>query len=161
DTEAWGAELQHPALQRALRQSRHLHAVERDRAAVERGFHSMKLALILTLLASAIVLAFPQDKPKTTGDGVYTAAQAKRGEELYSQTCAACHGADLSGADAPALSGSAFNTGWNDLSVADLADRIRTTMPADAPGSLTRQQLVDVVAFLLSKNGFPAGETDL
>jgi mono/diheme cytochrome c family protein len=121
----------------------------------------LKLAIVFLVAGPAMMLALAQDRPKTTSDGIYTDAQAKRGETLYSQACASCHGPDLSGDAAPSLSGDGFSAGWNDLSVADLADRIRTTMPADAPGSLSRQQAVDLVSFILSKSRFPAGQTEL
>lgn len=104
----------------------------------------------------------PQDKPKTTWDGVYSAEQAARGAEQYAKSCASCHGPDLMGVDtAPSLTGPDFNTGWNDLTLDDLFERARTTMPADAPGSLSRQQYADVVAFILSKDGMPAGSAEL
>jgi len=99
---------------------------------------------------------------KTTQDGVYTEAQAKRGEVAYGQYCAKCHGPDLSGADAaPSLTGGDFNVGWNDLTAGDLADRIRTTMPADAVGSLSRTDVADIVAFIFAKDGLPPGQTEL
>jgi cytochrome c len=94
--------------------------------------------------------------------GVYTEAQAKRGEALYADKCASCHAPDLSGIDqAPALSGSDFMTNWNDQSMNDLFERVRISMPADKPGTLTRQEVVDVLSFILQKNTVPAGQTDL
>jgi mono/diheme cytochrome c family protein len=94
--------------------------------------------------------------------GVYTDEQAMRGETAYRQYCIACHGADLEGADmTPPLSGGTFMANWNDLTVGDLFERIRTTMPMDRPGVLTRQQNSDVIAFVLKKNGWPAGSTEL
>jgi mono/diheme cytochrome c family protein len=122
---------------------------------------TLKFTIVLTVALPALILA-AQDKPKTTWDGVYTEAQAKRGETKYSQICASCHAPDLSGADtAPSLSGSGFNSGWNDLSIDDLASRIQTTMPADGPGTLGRQDVADIVAFIMAKDGFPAGPDEL
>ena len=103
-----------------------------------------------------------QPAGRSTQDGVYTEAQAKRGEAGYSKSCAGCHGPDLTGVDAaPSLTGSEFNSGWNDLTLDDLFDRIRTTMPGDAPGSLSREQCADILAFILAKDGFPAGQSEL
>ena len=117
----------------------------------------MKLVFTLVMLA-----AFSAIDGKTTWDGVYSEAQAKRGETAYGQACAPCHGPDLGGVDsAPSLSGPEFLAGWNDQTLDDLFERIRATMPADAPGSLSRLQYVDIVAFILAKNGFPAGQTEL
>lgn len=94
--------------------------------------------------------------------GVYTEAQAKRGETVYADKCASCHAPDLTGLDqAPPLTGSDFATNWNDLSINDLFERIRISMPADKPGTLGRQEVADVLSFVLQKNSFPAGAADL
>ena len=115
----------------------------------------MRLTFAIFLLAGLFA-------GKTTWDGVYSEAQAKRGEALYSTKCAGCHGPDLAGADtAPSLTGPDFNSGWNDQTADDLSERVRTTMPGDAPGSLSRAEVADVVAFIFSKDRFPAGPTDL
>ena len=94
--------------------------------------------------------------------GVYTEAQARRGETVYADKCASCHAPDLTGLDqAPPLTGSDFATNWNDLSINDLFERIRISMPADKPGTLGRQEVADVLSFVLQKNSFPAGAADL
>src|SRR6266545_7613543 len=98
----------------------------------------------------------------TVWSGVYTEAQAKRGDALYAERCASCHAPDLSGMDqAPALTGADFMTEWNDLSLNDLVERVRISMPADKPGSLDRQQVADAIALILQKNSFPAGQSEL
>jgi len=113
------------------------------------------------------ILRAAQTTTTTTGDqttwsGVFSEAQAKRGEAIYAEKCSSCHAPDLTGLDqAPPLSGNDFNTNWNDLAVNDLFERIRISMPADKPGSLSRQEVADVVAFILSKASFPAGQTEL
>src|SRR5262245_58820753 len=85
---------------------------------------------------------------KTQWDAVYTAAQASRGELLYAQHCASCHGPDLGGGEmAPGLIGGDFNSNWNGLSLGELFERIRTSMPQNNPGSLNRQQNADILAF--------------
>jgi hypothetical protein len=61
----------------------------------------------------------------------------------------------------PPLAGATFSSNWNELTLGDLADRIRISMPADRPGTMTRAQVADVMAFLLKANRFPAGETEL
>ena len=95
-------------------------------------------------------------------DGVYTQEQAKRGETAYVEQCGRCHGADLSGGDSvPPLAGTDFLSTWNTKTVGDLFDRIRTSMPADKPGTLSREQDADIVAYMLSVNQFPAGKTEL
>jgi mono/diheme cytochrome c family protein len=112
-----------------------------------------------TVVLAALLVAA---QTKTTADSVYTAAQAKRGEAVYSAACASCHAADLSGkGQASSLAGKDFNDAWNGQSLGDLFERIQTTMPADAPGTLRPAETTDVIAFMLSKANFPAGETEL
>lgn len=112
------------------------------------------------LAASAAVLA--QGAPRSIWEGVYTADQAARGKEQFDGHCAKCHGATLAGNEmAPALSGAAFLDNWNGIMVSDLVERIRTTMPADDPGGLSRKITTDIVAYILSANQVPAGSTEL
>ena len=130
----------------------------------------------IVLLASIGVSPFflraqPQPYPRqetssaesrSVWDGVYTEEQAKRGEELYRKQCASCHAETLTGGEsAPPLSGGAFLSNWNGLTVGDLFDRIRKTMPLNTPGKLTRQQNADILAFVFSVNKFPSGKSEL
>jgi mono/diheme cytochrome c family protein len=99
---------------------------------------------------------------KTQWDGVYTEEQAKRGEPAYAQYCASCHGPDLAGGEmAPGLTGGEFSANWNDLTLGDLFERMRISMPQNAPGSLSRQQNADILSFILKKSNVPAGNTEL
>jgi mono/diheme cytochrome c family protein len=117
-----------------------------------------KILIPLTLLALAALPAAAQ----TVWDGVYSAAQAERGKNIYLSDCVLCHGATLLGAeDGPAVTGEGFRTNWDGRTADELVERIRTTMPADGPGYLTRAQSTDLAAFLFSDNGFPAGEADM
>jgi mono/diheme cytochrome c family protein len=126
--------------------------------------------LILALTGLAVAGVFRStvraqqatDPVRTTWDGVFTEAQWKRGAEVYLQECSNCHGSELEGMDmSPPLSGPAFTAGWNELSLGDLFERIRISMPADRPGTLAREKNADVIAYILSFNKFPAGETEL
>lgn len=95
-------------------------------------------------------------------DGVYTSGQASRGASLYANACASCHGSALNGGEsAPPLTGAEFFSNWNGLTVGDLFERIRISMPADRPGRLTREQDADVVAYMLRVSEFPAGTMEL
>jgi cytochrome c len=99
---------------------------------------------------------------RSVWDGVYSSDQAKRGSTLYAAECASCHGTALNGGEsAPPLTGGEFFSNWNGLTVGDLFDRIRVSMPADNPGKLTREQDADILAYMLSMNQFPAGKTEL
>lgn len=94
--------------------------------------------------------------------GVYSDAQATRGEGIANKSCAACHGTGLAGGEAgPTLVGLEFLSNWNTLTVADLFDRINTTMPADSPGSLSPAQTAEVASYILKLNKYPAGQADL
>ena len=95
-------------------------------------------------------------------EGVYSPAQARRGETLYKQHCASCHGATLEGSEtATALAGADFIDKWNRQTVGDLLERIAKTMPLDKPGRLSRQVSADITAFLLNRNQFPNGQAEL
>ena len=94
--------------------------------------------------------------------GVYTEAQATRGQATFVTECSPCHGQTAQGnGEAPALSGAEFTADWVGLTLGDLFDRIRTTMPQDNPASLTRDAYADILAFLLKANGMPAGAKEL
>ena len=94
--------------------------------------------------------------------GVYTEEQAKRGEGISNKLCTSCHGPELSGGEAgPTLVGLEFTGNWNNLAVLDFYDRVHTTMPADAPGTMTPQQATDVIAYVFKLNKYPAGKTEL
>lgn len=104
----------------------------------------------------------PARAERTTWDSVYSDVQAVRGEGVYIATCSACHLASLSGADqVPALAGSTFIGKWDGLTLGELHDRIRRTMPPSDPGSYARRDVTDVIAYLLRENEFPAGKAEL
>jgi mono/diheme cytochrome c family protein len=113
--------------------------------------------LILTLAAISVGAA-----SRSVWDGVYSKAQAARGQTAYGELCATCHGPSLNGGEAsPALAGEDFLGRWRGRTVNDLFEDLRTTMPADDPGHLSRRQCADLTAYILSVNAFPAGEKDL
>src|SRR4030095_14390738 len=97
---------------------------------------------------------------KSVKEGVYTDAQAKRGEMLYKDQCAACHGDDLAGSGpSPPLASTDFVKNWKNLG--DLFDKIHMSMPASSPGSLTEAQVADVISYILSVGKYPSGATEL
>jgi S-disulfanyl-L-cysteine oxidoreductase SoxD len=115
------------------------------------------------IFAAAFVLGLAvAQSPASVWDGVYSDMQAGRGAALYQTACASCHGDKLQGkGQTPALTGSDFVMNWNGMTVGDLFDKIQASMPADKPGSLSREQNASLVAHLLSANKFPSGTTDL
>ncbi len=99
---------------------------------------------------------------RTTWDSVFTAEQAARGQTAYARTCSRCHQPALGGADeSPPLAGGAFLSSWNGQTLGELHDRVRTSMPTDDPGIYSRQEVADVIAYVLSFNGYPAGNSEL
>jgi mono/diheme cytochrome c family protein len=99
---------------------------------------------------------------RTVWDRVYSEPQALRGEAVYVTSCEKCHQATLLGADqSPALVGSGFVGKWDGLTLGQMHDRIQRTMPPTAPGTLSRSEVSDLIAFLLSVNEFPSGKVDL
>jgi S-disulfanyl-L-cysteine oxidoreductase SoxD len=136
-------------------------------------FKSRRLATwsIVMALASGIVgrglsVADPTAQPttdsRTVWDAVYSTDQAQRGRQQYVRSCAACHREDLIGDGVtPSLADEGFIEHWDMETVEDLFKRIKTTMPADGPGSLADADYLDVVAFLLKENGFPSGPSEL
>jgi len=95
-------------------------------------------------------------------DGVYTEEQAARGKALYAEQCSSCHGGELTGGEmAPPLAGGEFLAGWDGLTIGDLFERIRISMPQNAPGSLSGQQNADILAYVFSANKFPSGTKEM
>ena len=94
--------------------------------------------------------------------GPFTAEQASAGRTLYQTTCASCHLPDLKGTfEAPQLAGGNFMNMWRNRPTSDLFTRIRTSMPISNPGSLSDQDALDLVAFILQANGATPGTQKL
>lgn len=117
-------------------------------------------ALIAVTFVVSVVAA--QEPKRTVWDGVYTEAQAERGRGAYVQACASCHAEDLRGkGTAPSLVEESFTFLWTEMSIGDLFERTRLLMPSDRPGSLPAATYADIMAFIVSKNGFPPGGSEL
>ena len=139
-------------------------------AAVDTGLSAIERTKTARLSRA---IATSQEDKKTLWDGVYTEEQAKRGEETYRLKCGYCHRDDLRGGffddgsgNAPALAGSrafgsSFSDRWNQLTVGDMFVTIGTTMPHNAPATLSPQAYIDVISYLLKMNEIPAGNTEL
>jgi S-disulfanyl-L-cysteine oxidoreductase SoxD len=124
----------------------------------------MRFAVLVLAFVSIATTSFTgRAQEKTVWDGIYTEEQATRGEALYGEHCVRCHGATLqgNGEGAQPLTGATFKSTWNGVSIGSLFDRIRLSMPQDKPGTMTRQQVADLLAFILHANKFPAGKDEL
>lgn len=120
-------------------------------------------ALAAALTVAAVAAPAAQDRPRSVNDGVYTAAQAERGQVLYDDQCAVCHGPIRAFVPemAALLGDHTFRANWRGRPLGELFGLIRETMPQDAPGTLSPQQSAEIVAYILSGNRKPAGETPL
>ena len=139
----------------------------------------MKISAWITQLTVAVAVAVPvtavltepaaaQGAPQVSiWSGVYTQAQNKRGEELYSGACAQCHGLRLNGAGqpdqppSPAIARAGFLRKWERKTVAELFTYVRKMMPTDNPGTLTDQQAIDSIAHMFAVSDIPAGDKEL
>ena len=99
-------------------------------------------------------------------DGVFTEEQSRRGESQYLKTCKKCHQRDLAGdwiEDAPPLVGDEFLSNWAIWTVGDLFEFMSLEMPPKRKDrrDLTADNYADILAYILQKNGFPAGQAEL
>lgn len=115
---------------------------------------TMRSLVILSFFACSLV-------GQTVLDGVYTTAQADRGEAAYQMNCAGCHGEDLYGRAMGALRGDKFLDRWREDSLNTLFTHIKTRMPDRAPGSLSEAMYLDILSYVLRVNGFPTGQAEL
>ncbi|MGH8503487.1 MAG: c-type cytochrome [Gammaproteobacteria bacterium] len=113
------------------------------------------MSSVLPVVALAISAAAVSLTAKAESDGWYTEAQAEEGGTLYNTYCAQCHRTDLSGAQGPALTGEKFLSRYK--TGAQLYDYTNKTMPPTNPGSVPGDDLIRIMAFILSENGLPAG----
>jgi mono/diheme cytochrome c family protein len=119
---------------------------------------------LLTSDGSLLVAQEPAKAPpaaRRVMDGLYSVEQATRGRAAYMKGCAECHMPDLGGKEyAGPLAGFGFQLKWADASVAELYGRVRS-MPLGRPGSMAPQEYLDIVAYILQKNEYPAGQEEL
>lgn len=109
-----------------------------------------------------VLLAASGAQAATTWDGVFAADQAARGQRLYAERCAACHGQTMEGSmNAPPLAGLAFSYVWDGMPLSELFTLIKTTMPSNEVGTISDAQIADSIAAMLDASGFPAGAADL
>ena len=122
---------------------------------------SLGLRASIALGAVGALLLTGQVPPRSVTAGVYTNAQAMRGQQVYAAQCVSCHGNSLQGGGGPPLAGDEFLANWSARPVKNLVDKIQKTMPFNDPGNLSRNQSVDLAAYILQAGKFPAGQSDL
>jgi mono/diheme cytochrome c family protein len=117
--------------------------------------------LAVSAIGAALALSGYAQQARTVAQGVYSAAQAGRGQTAYTANCALCHGPELKGAVGPMLTGDGFTSAWAGRPLSDLVDKIENTMPPQAPGSTTPAQAIDIAAYILQFEKFSAGQAEL
>jgi hypothetical protein len=121
----------------------------------------MFLKIGILLISTLAAVTAPQSR-KTVWSGVYTTTQAERGRGLYETHCFECHNGDLDPKNtASRLIGARFMDKWREDSIGNLFHFVSTSMPRNAPATLTEEAYLDVVAFLLQLNALPTGNSDL
>ena len=121
-----------------------------------------QLKLAALIWAAGLTCVIAGQAETTVWSGVYTEAQAYRGEKVVDTTCIGCHGPGLDGGDSgPKLVGDAFLTNWSTQPVSELFDWIRQAMPPEAAGTLSSEDAAAVVAYILKQNKMPAGKQTL
>ncbi len=129
-------------------------------AALRLGAWAVGCALALLTAAAAWAQEAPGADATPASHGVFTAEQAERGAETFAASCAGCHGADLSGDFGPRLV-PLDPWRWSDAPLSELYAFVRSNMPFGAPGSLSDEAYLDLIAFLVRENGHPPGDAPL
>lgn len=125
-----------------------------------------RAALCAVAALALAVVALAQDggeagssEPIAVSSGVFGEEQAALGAGVFAQRCSGCHGGELTGGFGPRLA--PLSSFWHGRSLSELYSFVAQYMPFDAPGTLSSEEYAQVVAFVLSRNGYPAGEADL
>lgn len=117
------------------------------------GAFGLGILFAAFLAAPAPALAQSDEPTRTTLDSVFSEEQATRGRAVYQRVCVQCHALDWYSGD--------IVRAWEGAPLYNLFEIISTTMPENNPGSLSRREYVDMLAYILELNGMPAGEEDL
>lgn len=118
-------------------------------------------AFLICILSGFLTVGLGAQQTQNVTQGVYTAAQAARGQAIYKARCTTCHGDALAGRTGPPLAGDDFNGAWARQPVLNLMQKILNTMPKDESGKLSRQESTDLVAYMLQTGKYPVGRTEL
>src|SRR3977135_3737932 len=113
---------------------------------------------LVTLFTSSTALFFMLSngfaQTKTVWSGVYTEPQANRGKAAYETNCVSCH-------DSGPPASEVFMRNWSGTDLGGVFDQIKTSMPADAPSSLSDRTYLDILAYILRSDAFPSGTVEL
>jgi mono/diheme cytochrome c family protein len=118
-------------------------------------------ALCVYALTGGSFLTGQARPQRSITDGVYSVGQAGHGQQIYKAQCAECHGNAMEGTIGSPLAGDSFLSNWSARPLANFVDKIQKTMPFNSPGSLSRQESIDLAAYILQFGKFPAGQAEL
>jgi mono/diheme cytochrome c family protein len=122
----------------------------------------MRMVLFSGLVLSmALSTAMQAGQLRSITEGVYSAGQATRGQLIYKEQCLSCHGDAMQGSIGPPLGGDVFLGNWSARPLTTFVDKIQKTMPFNTPGSLSRQQSMDLTAYILQNGKYAAGNGEL
>jgi mono/diheme cytochrome c family protein len=119
-------------------------------------------ALVTTIALSSV--SAQNGAKGTSNDGVFTKAQADRASAQFTKMCADCHAFTVAGRKKPGdivLGGPLFLKAWNGRTLDEMVTTIVMTMPSDGSGEVTEPEGLDLVAYILQQNGYPAGSAPL
>jgi S-disulfanyl-L-cysteine oxidoreductase SoxD len=115
---------------------------------------SLVVAVVALLAADGAAAQSESDSARSVLEGAYTSAQAARGQDVFRSTCGNCHSSSQ-------FTGPAFEVVWDGRPVFEFFDQLRSTMPLDNPGGLSREEYANVIAYILKLNAYPAGDAPL
>lgn len=118
-------------------------------------------ALLIASAAGPPLEVSAQGEARDIWSGIYTDAQAERGKAVYAEACVRCHGSDLKGTTAPALTGEPFMKVWGGEPIERLYVKIRDTMPPSFGTILDDSAKIDIVSYILQTGGYPSGPSEL
>jgi S-disulfanyl-L-cysteine oxidoreductase SoxD len=126
------------------------------------GFrYAIYVGLCCYALLGTLSIKGQATRVRSITEGAYSVGQAARGQQLYKDQCAGCHGSAMEGTSGPPLVGDTFLSNWSAQPLAKLIDKIQKTMPFNLPGSLSKSQSTDLAAYVLQAGKFPVAQSEL
>jgi mono/diheme cytochrome c family protein len=110
---------------------------------------------LFAFFGSSVVARGQSATVRSTRDGIFSAEQARRGRAGFLWNCMECHELEEYTAAGAYLEEMEGKTVW------DVFEFIWSEMPEDNPSLLEPEEYADILSYILSVYGMPAGEADL
>src|SRR5579871_2774513 len=117
--------------------------------------------VVLSWFLFLLAIPLQAGQVRTITEPAYSTSQAGRGQPVYTAQCQSCHGDAMQGSIGPPLAGDSFLAKWSARPLTAFVDKIQKTMPFGRVGTLSREQSIDLTAYILQGGKFPAGQSDL